>query len=154
MEFNDRRPHERLSHEGRVSVAEEVMERSGLAGRTLHAPFVKGQSWPPPEEHAHVNGYIDRVLKGEGHEGGIRIRPKDWDAQGSQAMTDGYNKIGLRGEHASEMTILHECAHVLHRHAGHAGGHGPEFIKTLHGLYRKHLGPEAAETFANLALPR
>lgn len=147
-----------LSHEARVSVAEEAMERGSLAGRVHHVPFVR-RDWSnpaPPAQHAEVHDYLHGVLIGAGMQPDlakrIRVQPKDWDARGAQAMTDGLNKVGLAGEHVSEMTLLHEAAHVLHG-TSEGTGHGPDFINTLHGLYERHLGPEAASTFRRIVEP-
>lgn len=149
-----------FSDEDRISVAEQVMERAGLAGRTLHVPAMHQDDPARVAAHQPVHDYVHGVLRDAGHPqdalGSVRVIPKHWDLRngGGQAVTTATGSIGLAGEHASEMTLLHEAAHILHRSAGHYGGHGPEFQDTLHGLYRKHLGDQAADTFMGILRPR
>lgn len=143
----------RLSDADRISVAEQVMERAGQAGQRWHVPALHYDDPARAEVHRPVHEYVNGVLTAHGHPGGIRVHPKDWDLRngGGQAYTDG-SKIALAGESTNSMTLLHECAHILTRTNGHHG-HGPEFGQVLHGLYAEHLGPEPAQTFANLAMP-
>jgi tRNA nucleotidyltransferase (CCA-adding enzyme) len=58
------------------------------------------------------------------------------------------NSITVRPD-TDDLTILHELAHLM---AGE-GGHGEEWQRIAHGLYRDHIGPEAANTFAQIMWP-
>lgn len=157
-----------LSDEDRVSVAEHVMEDAGLAGKSFHVPNANiaqarergyyDQYGQPDvrrlqrEHSAEAEQFVNGILQNHGHDGDIRISPNHWDLRepgAGQAFTDG-NKIGLAGQHANALTLLHETAHIL-TNTDHRDGHGPLFQKTLHGLYHQHLGPEAADTFAGIA---
>jgi GNAT superfamily N-acetyltransferase len=144
-----------LSDEDRVSVAEQAMERGGHTGRTWHVPAMHYDNPARAEAHRPVHEFVNGVLQENGHPGGIQVHPRHWDlrAPGSgQATTDGMNYIGLAGEHAHDLTLLHEMAHVL-TGTGEGEGHGPAFQETAHRLYHQHLGPDAADTFAGLTRP-
>ena len=148
-------PQQFLGHEDRVSVAEEVMERAGHVGRTWHVPAMHMDDPARPEAHREIHEHVDKILSQHGKPGmGIRVVPKHWDLRQSgsgQAMADTMmNSIGLKGEDVSDMTLLHEVAHLIH---GPKVGHGPEFVDTVHDLYHQHISPEAGDTFARIAHP-
>lgn len=149
-----------LSDEDRVSVAEEVMERSGYAGRVFQVPVARRRDAEPlgmdpidlqREWSAEAESYVAQVLGRPG----IAVEPMHWDLRsgGGQALTDGMNYIGLAGESVNELTLLHEVAHIITRTREGRGGHGPEFQETAYQLYAQHLGPGAAQTFASLVWP-
>ena len=146
-----------LNHEDLVSVAEQVMERSGGGGPLLH--------------HDEAQDFVNKVLGQQGYqfvapqayepikpmEGQpVRVDPNHWDLRepgSGQAFTYGYDQIGLAGSHANKLTLLHEVAHIMHRSRHGDDSHGPDFQRTLHGLYRDHLGPEAASIFSDILSP-
>lgn len=164
-----------LPHESKVSAAENIMENAGFAGKVFHVPtaYLKdAQERGMLDQHGHPDGrrlqrehsaeaeeFVNGVLQQHGHEGGIRVEPEHWNLRepgSGQALTDGYNYIGLAGNHANTLTLLHETAHILHgttHRDGSREGHGPNFQKTLHGLYHEHLGPEAASIFSDILSP-
>jgi hypothetical protein len=144
-----------LSGEDRVSVAEQVMENAGHVGRTWHVPAMRYDDPARTDAHREIHEHLDNILSQHGMPGrGVQVNPKDWDLRepgSGQAMADHMtNRIGLKGEHASDMVLLHEVAHLIH---GPGTGHGPEYANTLHGLYRQHISPEAADTFASIMWP-
>lgn len=143
-----------LSDEDRVSVAEEAMERGGLAGRTWHVPDMRHDDPARAEAHKPVHDFINGVLVEHGHPGGVRVSPRHWDLRrpgSGQAFYDRvYNTIGLKGEQVNDMTLLHEIAHALTGTREGRGGHGPEFQQAAARLYHQHLGPEASETFRSI----
>lgn len=140
-----------FSDEDRVSLAENAMENGGLTGRSYHVPAGKYDWATHPQKHPEVHDFVHSVLSDAGVERAkaIRVQPNHWDLRkpgSGQAVTDGANYIGIKGEHTNDMTLLHEAAHIIHGTGEHEG-HGKAFQETLHGLYRKHLGDEAADTF-------
>jgi hypothetical protein len=156
-----------LDDEGRVSVAEQVMERAGFGGQTFHVPNANvaqahqhgyyDQYGQPDvrrlqrEHSAEAERFVNDILRSHGHGGGIRVEPNDWGLRepgSGQAYTDG-NKIALAGQHTNTLTLLHETAHVL-TNTDHRDGHGPRFQQLLHALYHQHLGPEAASVFGDI----
>lgn len=149
-----------LSAEDRVSVAEEVMERAGHAGRTFVVPVARRRDAEPlgmdpielqREYSREAEQYVAQVLGRPG----IKVEPMHWDLRngGGQALTDGMNYIGLAGESTNELTLLHEIAHIILRTSEGRGGHGPEFQKVVHQLYAEQLGQAAADTFAGIVWP-
>lgn len=140
-----------------VSTAELTMETLGHVGRTWHVPKLRWEDPTRVEVHRPVNEFVRHVLRearpdGENDWRHIHVMPCDWDLRESgsgQAITDGLNKIGLAGEETNDVTLLHECAHIL-RYATdypNGGGHGPEFQTVVAALYRQHLSPDAADVF-------
>ena len=139
-----------LSLEDVISVAEEAMERSGNAGKTIHVPV---GHMDDPEYQAALAPLVDWVRSIT--KTNVRFYASDYQLNqegGAQAMTDGYNKIVVRPV-TNEMTVLHECAHVI-RATDSGRGHDAAFAKVLHELYRTHIGPRAAEVFWGLVGPR
>ena len=146
-QITDRAPHSRfgaLSLEAVISVAEQTMERAGLAGRTLHIPDGHADD---PEYKKAMAPYIEMVSNWCGRP--VSFYANDYilntDGGGAQAMTDGWNHIVVRPT-TTEMTILHEVAHVM-LHEAESYGHTPEFVSTVEQLYRDHLGDAAADQF-------
>lgn len=145
-----------LSHEDRVSVAEQVMERGGLAGRPWHVPVMHYDDPTRVIVHGPVHAFVHTALIGAGVDPDVarrvKVHPKAWELRESgsgQAMTDGLNYIKLAGEHTNDMTLLHEAAHIVHG-TSEGEGHGSAFQDTLEGMYRRHLGEEAAKTFRQI----
>ncbi len=68
---------------------------------------------------------------------------------GAAAATDGMNFIGLKGTKTDDMTLLHECAHIM-TGTTEGDGHTPEFQNILRGLYRDHINPHAATLFGSV----
>lgn len=141
-----------LSSEDRVSVAEQVMENSGLTGRKWLVPAMRYDNPDRPKAHKPVNDFVNGVLRDHGVAGSqIEVKPNHWDLRsGGQASTDGMNYIGIAGEETNDMTLLHELAHIITR-SQHSDGHGPEFVKAAHNLYGKYINPEAADVFRGIA---
>ena len=151
----------RLSDEALVSVAEHTMEQNGHAGRTWHVPKMHADDPQRQEAHQPVHDFVRGVLTQHGYEHahGINVIPSHWDLRepgSGQAMVNAIGSIGLKGEHTNDLTLLHECAHLLTRTPEGPGGHGPQFQEAAHRLYHDHISPEAADTFNGIvhALPR
>ena len=151
----------KLSDEALVSVAEHTMEQNGHAGRTWHVPKMHADDPQRQEAHQPVHDFVRGVLTQHGYEHarGINVIPSHWDLRepgSGQAMVNGMGTIGLKGEHTNDMTLLHECAHILTRTPEGPGGHGPQFQQAAHRLYHDHISPEAADAFNGIvhALPR
>lgn len=139
-----------------VSTAELTMETLGHVGRTWHVPRLRMDDPTRVEAHRPVNEFVRGVLRehapdDENDWRHMHVSPCDWDLRepgSGQANTDGMNKIGLAGEDTQDMTLLHECAHILHRVEDfNARGHGPGFQAILAVLYRQHLSKDAADVF-------
>ena len=133
-----------LSLEGAISVSEEAMERGGLAGRTVEVP--RGHVDDPAYQAAiaPLNDYVRRVT-GRDH---IRIYTSAYTlrAEGDPiALTDGMNYIIVRPR-TNEMTILHECAHIICA-TPEGEGHSRRFAETARDLYSRYIGPEAGAQF-------
>jgi GNAT superfamily N-acetyltransferase len=151
----------KLSDEALVSVAEHTMEQNGHAGRTWHVPKMHADDPKRQEAHQPVHDFVRGVLTqhGYGDARGINVIPSHWDLRepgSGQAMVNAIGSIGLKGEHTNDLTLLHECAHLLTRTPEGPGGHGPKFQEAAHRLYHDHISPEAADTFNGIvhALPR
>lgn len=166
-----------LSDEDRVSVAENIMENAGHGGQVFHIPtatFDDARDHGLQDEHGFPDArglqrihsrdaedYVNKILADRGWEYAtpthrVRVEPEHWDLRepgSGQAVTDGYNYIGLKGNQTNALALLHETAHILTRTSHQPGGHGPEFQKVVHGLYRDHIHPEAADIFAGIAFP-
>ena len=155
-------------HTARVDAAEQVITRSGLAGETYHVPGAKPADaralgidhWDLQRQHsAEAEKFVNGLVRENGFDhqnrGWVTVKPHPWAARDMspnvQAWTDG-GHIYLPGEHVNKLSLIHEAAHVL---AGtqEGEGHGPDFQRTLHGLYHQHLGPEAADIFAGIVFP-
>lgn len=151
-----------LSDEGRISVAEQMMESHGHGGKTWHVPRMHVDDPAREEAERPVNDYVHHVLTSHGWnpeatlhgtdttvQRRVRVQPAHWDLRqpgSGQANTDGANYIGLKGEHTNDLTLLHECAHVL-TGTSEGQGHGPAFRETAQRLYHDHLSPEAGAMF-------
>lgn len=145
----------RLSLEDYISVAEEAMERGGHHGRHWDLPSPRDypeKSEDPGYKKANqpVNDFVQGVLSGAGYQHGsshrVYAHPYALDSSGGgQAMVSEMGSIITRHQ-TTDLTLLHECAHVLNR-SQEGEGHDKKFADTLHGLYHQHLGPEAADTF-------
>jgi hypothetical protein len=147
----------RLSLEDYISVAEHSMEDSGNSGHQWTLPSARdypGKSQDPQfrADSRPVNDFVHGVLRRAGHPMPESIRTYhsdyDLDRHGAQAMTDGLNYIQVR-KHTSDLSLLHECAHILHG-TSEGEGHTPHFAGLLHGLIGQHIGPEAADHFHRL----
>ena len=155
-------------HTARVDAAEQVMTRSGLAGNTYHVPGARPADaralgidhWDLQRQHsAEAEKFVNGLVRENGFDhqnrGWVTVKPHPWAARDMspnvQAWTDG-GHIYLPGEHVNKLSLIHEAAHIL---AGtqEGEGHGPDFQRTLHGLYHQHLGPEAADIFAGIVFP-
>lgn len=136
-----------LSLEAVISVAEQAMERAGLAGSTLVVPTGHQDD---PGYQAAIQPLIERVrhLSGVAH---LRVFASDYildtDGGGAQAMYRG-NAIVLRPV-TNEMTLLHEVAHAMIDLVGERG-HTEEFCRVASDLYAEHLSPAAGEMFWRL----
>ena len=139
-----------LSLEAVVSVAEQTMERSGNAGRTLHIPTGHADD---PAYQAALAPFEDWVRKLTGRDY-QRFYASDYqlnEAGGVQGMVTSMGSIVVRPV-TNEMTVLHEVAHVINRTTeGH--GHDEQFCRTARDLYAKHISPEAAKVFWDLVEP-
>jgi len=144
-----------LDDEGRVSVAEEAMERAGHTGRTFSIPSATRAD---AEELGMESHELQRVYSAEAEEyvasvlgrTNIRVMPRHWDLRGGgQAITDGMNYIGLAGNSTHELTLLHEIAHIMDGTA-EGDGHGLGFQQRVYQLYATHLGQAAADIFADI----
>ena len=164
-----------LSPEGWVSVAEQSMERGGHTGQQFNIPTAyladakeRGlfDAYGQPdgdtlqrEYSKDAEDFVHNVLQEEGYapEGKrIKVMPTHWDLRkpgSGQALTDGYNHIGLAGNDTHALSLLHEVAHILTRTPEHTEAHGPLFQETAHRLYHKYISPEAAQVFAGLIWP-
>lgn len=152
-----------LSDEDRVSVAEQVMERAGHGGRHFIIPTATVRDAQPlglePRQLQRIHSreaeeFVNGAL---GERGPVRVEPQHWNLRqpgSGQAVTDGANYIGLAGNDTNAMTLLHETAHIVSGTPHGPGGHGPGFQHTVHDLYRDHISPEAADTFAKIVWPR
>lgn len=141
-----------------VSTAEYAMETLGYQGDTWTVPHMHQDDPARKAAHSPVNTFIREVLTGAGlpHEdvAHVRVTPRHWNLRtpgSGQAVTDGYNYIGLAGETCNTMTLLHECAHIVTHWNGAGGGHGPRFQEIAETLYRTHLSDEAADAFTRHA---
>jgi 8-oxo-dGTP pyrophosphatase MutT (NUDIX family)/GNAT superfamily N-acetyltransferase len=146
-----------LSEEGRVSVAEQIMERGGHGGRDWYIPRLHQDDPTRQEQHKPVHDFVHGVLAANGHNPEmtphVRVVPEHWDLRGgAQGSTDGMNYIGVHS-HTNDLTLLHETAHILTRTPEGPGGHGPEFRSTVQKLYHDHISPEAGQMFGELANP-
>lgn len=159
-----------VMHTARVDAAEQVMTNVGLNGRTFHIPRARVdeahglgiEPWELQKRHSReAEDYVNGILGDWGWEPAqkghrIKVHPGDYrlrNAEQTTAHTDGFDRIGLAGEHTDELTLLHETAHILAGTMEHDNHHGPEFQNILHVLYHDHLGPEAAEVFGNIVFP-
>lgn len=134
-----------LSLEDAISVSEQVMERAGLAGRTIHMPV--GHVDDPVYQAAIApwNEYVRQVTGQQW----LRIYCSSYDIKvngNPLAMTDGYNSIVVR-ETTNDMTVLHECAHVIRATPEGSGGHDRMFAGTARDLYSRWISPAAGEKF-------
>lgn len=135
----------------RVYIAEGAMKRGGLDGGAMLSrighPF-----HPEPEGRAEADR-VSKLAQDISGDPSLRVQITNWiDGPGG---TDGHasydrnsHKISIRPV-TDKLTFLHEIAHAMTR-TNEGEGHNPEFAKTLHGLYAKHIGTEAARTFATL----
>lgn len=137
-----------LDNEARISVAEQVMDRAGLSGDVILVPVGHNDD---PAYQAAIQPLVQWV-RDLCRNSQMRFYASDYildtEGGGSQAMTDGMNRIVVRPV-TSTMTVLHEVAHVLNR-SSEGRGHDDAFIDTLAGLYRKHLGDAAADQFLDI----
>jgi hypothetical protein len=136
-----------LSLEDAISVSEQAMERGGLAGRTIHVPTGREDDPDYQAAIAPLTAFV-REATGTPH---LRIYHSQYAlnvAGNPAALTDGMNYIVVR-KVTNEMTILHECAHVIRRTSG-ASGHDRAFAVTVRDLYAKHISPAAGEQFWSL----
>lgn len=135
-----------LSLEDVISVAEEAMERGGLAGRTIRVPTGHVDDPVYQAAIAPLVAWVRSITKTN-----VRFYASDYQLDregGAQAMTDGYDRIVVRPV-TTEMTVLHECAHVIRR-SDSGRGHDAAFAALLHELYLTHLGERAADVFWNI----
>lgn len=134
----------RLSLEDVISVAEQVMERAGLAGRTIEVPDGRVDDPAYQAAIAPLNEYV-RQVTGKPY---VRIYYSAYSLAASGnpiALTDGMNYIVVR-KTTNDMTILHECAHII-RDTSEFGGHDRAFAETARDLYRRYISPAAADKF-------
>jgi len=137
----------RLSLEDVISVAEQAMERGGLVGKKITVP--EGHVDDPAYQTAiaPLNEYV-RAVTGKPW---LRLYTSAYTLKqegNPRAVTDGMNWIVTRPQ-TNEMTILHECAHVI-LGTGEHRGHTRAFAETARDLYAKYISAEAAQTFWNL----
>lgn len=139
-----------------VSTAELCMETLGHAGRSWHVPNLRMDDPARDDAHRPVNEFVRDVLRTHAPDENdwrhMHVSPCDWSLRetgSGQAATDGMNSIGLAGEDTNDLTLLHECAHIVRTATDYpnAHGHGPAFQAVLADIYRQHLSPEAAEVF-------
>jgi hypothetical protein len=133
-----------LSLAGAISVAEQTMERAGLAGRTIVMP--QGHRDDPEYQRAlaPIKQWVENILGRSIYNVGTNdyiLRENGYPI----AVTDGMNSIVTRPE-TNEMILLHEIAHVINR-TQEGSGHDVKFVHLLHDLYAKHLGQAAADQF-------
>jgi hypothetical protein len=134
-----------LDNEALISVAEQTMERAGLDGDTIMVPTGHMDDPTYKEAIEPLVQWVSDLCRQR-----VRFYASDYtldtEGGGAQAMVTSAGSIVVRPI-TNTMTILHEVAHVLTRTTHGRGGHTEEFIEILEGLYRKHLGPAAADQF-------
>jgi hypothetical protein len=148
-ELNARSVTAALSLEAVISVAEQAMERTGNAGRTITVPVGHYDDPDFQTALAPMVAWVRSVTNTN-----VRFYASDYQLDqegGVQAMTDGYDKIVVRPV-TNEMTVLHECAHVI-RSTDSGRGHDAAFAKVLVELYRTHIGTGAAKVFWDIVGP-
>ncbi len=145
-------------------IAEGAMERGGLVGRTHSIPVGRA------EDGSSLGAYGPKVLELSEWASTIAGFPvrvaastyePDFGGDTGKATAHGPSaRITVRPE-TTDLTILHELAHLMTYQANFeadpdnrdSGGHGEAWARTVHGLYREHLGQEAADVFGNLMWP-
>ena len=164
-----------LSPEDWVSVAEQSMERAGHGGHQFNIPtatFDKARERGYSDKYGQPDArrlqreysqesedYVNNILAEQGWDLAqkghrVRVEPEHWDLRnGGQAVTDGCNYIGIKGNDTNSLALLHETAHILSKTPHAPGGHGPDFQKIVHGLYHNYLNPEAADIFSGIVSP-
>lgn len=135
-----------LSQEGLISVAENVMENFGLTGRTFHQ--AEGHV-DDPVYQAGMQPLRDYVMDVVGGWVNVHVSNYMLDREHAQAMLTGTGTMYVR-ESTSEMTVLHECAHLIARTDHSAQGHDDRFVSVLRDLYGKHLGSAALAKFDDI----
>ena len=145
--------------------AEMSLERQGLTGKTFHVPSAYKDVDPAhPDRWAltqklqrqhssEAENYVNGVLEKNGWDRGpITVEPEDWNTRQRGATASyaaGKFQIGLKGNHVSELTLLHEMAHAL-LDTTHENYHGHEFKNQLHDLIHQNLGEEAGNAYADI----
>jgi len=141
-----------LSLADRISVAEQALERGNLAGKTIDVPDGHVDDPAYQAAIAPLTAWV-REITGQQW---LRIRYSAYDlmvAGNPLALTDGMNYIVVRKQ-TNEMTILHECAHVLADTPEGPAGHSMEFAEIARDLYAKYISPEAGRVFwRNIEVP-
>ena len=136
-----------LTLEAAISVSEQTMERFGLAGKTIQVPTGHRDDPAYQAAIAPLNEYVRKVT-GQPH---LKIYHSAYmlRTEGNPiAITDGMNYIVVR-EMTNEMTILHECAHVI-RNTPEESGHDRRFAEIARDLYSRWISPAAGEKFWSL----
>jgi len=145
-------------------VAEGVLEKSGMVGRSHYIP--QGRM---PADDIYPNaagtevplgtyGPVPRELSAWASEiAGQPIRVSGttyWGRiENPESVKGAANHAAMRIDvtpETTDLTILHELAHLM---AGPEAEHGPEWIEIAARLYGEHIGPEAEETFRALTTP-
>lgn len=135
-----------LSMENMVSVAENVMAKSGLIGKRITLP--EGHEDDPDYQAAiapiiaWASGIAGRYVKVYTSAYSLRQEGNPF------AFITGTGNICAQPT-TNELTLLHELAHIV----SGVKGHGQQFVRTAHRLYAEHLGAEAAEMFWRLMEP-
>jgi hypothetical protein len=150
-----------LSWAGLISVAEQTMERAGQVGRRWHLPntsdFTFENEFGPqngrynPAYKAEIRPleeFVAQVVGDDYYVGSGQVGYREWDlreAGNPLGMTDSMGNISLQLQ-TNDMTILHECAHVIQR-TREGEGHDEAFARLARDLYARYISQEAADTF-------
>jgi GNAT superfamily N-acetyltransferase len=145
--------------------AEMSLDRRGLTGKTFHVPSAYKDIDPAhPDRWAltqklqrqhssEAENYVNGVLQKNGWDRGpITVEPEDWHTRQRGATASyaaGKYQIGLKGNHVTELTLLHEMAHAL-LDTTHENYHGHEFKNQLHDLIHQNLGEEAGNAYGDI----
>jgi ribosomal protein S18 acetylase RimI-like enzyme len=145
--------------------AEQSLERNRLTGKTFHVPSAYKDVDPSDPDRfnltqklqrqhsAEAEKYVNDVLAKNGwNRGPLTVRPEDWNTQqrgATASYAPGKFQIGLKGNHVTELTLLHEMAHAL-LDTTHDNYHGHEFKNQLHDLIHQNLGEEAGNIYGDI----
>lgn len=138
-----------VTPELRVSAAEWALTRTGHTGRTWNVPK-RARTEDEARDLAAVETFVNTVIHAHAPDAGrISVYAQHWDLRhgGAHATTDGLNWVGLAGNEATTLTLLHECAHIIVRVTTGERGHDDAFVQVAARVYREHLGDAAADLF-------
>jgi len=136
---------DRLTAEDYVSVAEQAMQRAGLVGRRIEMPVGHVDDPAYKAAIAPLNDFVREVTGNQS----MRVYYSSYTlmAEGNPiAVTDGLNYIVVR-QQTDDLTILHECAHVILRSTENRGGHDRRFAEVARDLYARYISQRAADVF-------